>query len=251
MKRTSRIQGDVMTATVLMAVAAALIAGCGSKRSPVNTANSEAHAAVFANRQEPREYRIHAGDELDVKFFFNPELNESLPVRPDGKISLQLVGEVQAAGMTPTELDANLTRLYARELRQPVVNVIVRSFTGERVYVGGEVGRPGLVDLTAGMTASQAVFFSGGFLESAELDSVLLIRKGPQDAPVPIRLDLAQALRGEGLDGDIYLQPSDIVYVPRTWIASANLFIRQYIAGLLQFRGISLGFNLTDFIFDD
>ena len=249
MKRTSRIQDSVMTATILTALAA-LIVGCGSKRSSVNPVNNEAHAAVFAKSQEPREYRIHAGDELDIKFFFNPELNEAVPVRPDGKISLQLIGEIQAAGLTPSELDSMLARLYARELRQPVVVVIVRSFTGEKVYVGGEVGRPGLIDLTAGMTGLQAVINAGGFLNSAKLDAVLLIRKGPQDAPVPIWLDLAQIMDGEGVDGDVQLQPSDIVYVPKTWITKANLFIRDYIQGLLQFRGVHLGFNLSNFIID-
>ena len=232
-------------ATVVLAVVAALIVGCGSKRAVVN---NEAHAAVFANPQEPRPYHIHPGDELDIKFFFNPELNETVFVRPDGKISLQLVGEVQAAGVKPSELDATLTRLYARELRQPVVVVIVRSFTGEKVYVGGEVGRPGLIDLTPGMTSLQAVINAGGLLESGKLDSVLLIRKGPQDAPVPIRLDLAQVM--DGVDGDIHLQPSDIVYVPKTWIASANKFIKEYINGLLMFRGVHLGFNLSNFLTD-
>jgi len=86
-------------------------------------------------------YIIQAGDQLDIKFFYNPELNDSVTVRPDGKISLQLVDEVQAAGQTPAQLDDFLTEKYAKELRKPVITVIVKSFASQRVYVGGEVNR--------------------------------------------------------------------------------------------------------------
>ena len=107
--------------------------------------------------QRPAAYVIHAGDQLDIKFFYNPELNESVTVRPDGKISLQLVDEIQAAGLQPSELDQRLTELYSHELKKPVLTVIVRSFTGQRVYVGGEVNRQGLITLQPGLTALQAV----------------------------------------------------------------------------------------------
>ncbi len=127
--------------------------------------------------------------------------------------------------------------------RKPIVSVILRTFTGERIYVGGEVGRPGMVELKAGMTALQAVINAGGFKETAKPDGVLVIRNGTTDAPIPIRVDLEETIDGANTLGDIQLQSFDIVYVPKTWIANANVFVDQYIKGLLMFRGWSINLN--------
>lgn len=193
--------------------------------------------------QKPPEYRIQPGDQLDIRFFYNPQLNESVVVRPDGKISLQLVDEVQAAGLTPAQLDETLTRKYALELKKPAITVIVRSFTGRQVYVGGEVNRPGLINLVTGMTTLQAVITAGGLMETAKPEGALVIRKGKDDEPIPIGVDLNKAMYGEGGGADFQLQPSDIIYVPKTGIAKANKFVNQYIERLLLFRGINFGFT--------
>ena len=95
-----------------------------------------------------QEYQIQIGDALDIKFFYHPELNESVMVRPDGRISLQLVHEVQASGLTPEQLRQNLRKKYEPQISQPEIAVIVRSFTAQKVYVDGEVAKPGLVPLT-------------------------------------------------------------------------------------------------------
>jgi polysaccharide export outer membrane protein len=155
-------------------------------------------------------------------------------------ISLQLIDEIQAAGLQPADLDQKLTDLYSRELRKPVLTVIVRSFTRQRIYVGGEVETPGLVELPAGMTALQAIFQSGGFRETAEPAETLVIRKGEDDRPIPIRVDLA-AVMGAAGGADFQLQADDIVFVPKSAIANANKFIEQYVSGLLMFRGWSFG----------
>jgi protein involved in polysaccharide export with SLBB domain len=185
-------------------------------------------------------YTIAAGDRLDIKFFYNPELNESVTVRPDGVISLQLIDEIKAAGLKPAELDQKLTDLYSRELRKPVLTVIVRSFTRQRIYVGGEVNTPGLIVLPAGMSTLQAIFQSGGFKETADPAETLVIRKGENSKPVPIRIDLAAVMDADG-GSDFKLQPDDIVYVPKSSIANTNKFIDEYIGGLLMFRGWSFG----------
>lgn len=188
-------------------------------------------------------YRIQPGDTLDVKFFYNPELNESVAVRPDGFISLQLIDDVRAVGMQPGELDALLTEKYARELKKPVVTVIVKSFAGQRVYVGGEVNQQGLITMAAGMTPLQAVMQSGGFRVTAQPSETLIIRKGPDQRPVPIRVDLNAQLEGGAGAEDFRLQPDDIVFVPKSPIAKVNQFVNQYVEQLLLFRGVSLGFG--------
>jgi len=216
-----------------------LFAGCSAHR---NTLTDDAQAAAYRS-QRPPEYLIQPGDQLDVKFFYNPELNETVSVRPDGKISLQLIDDVQAADLAPSELDNILTQKYRKELMKPVITVIVKSFTGQRVYVGGEVNKQGLLNLTSGMTPLQAIFSAGGFKETAKLEGSLVIRKGIDNRPFPILVDLKKALYGGKPEIGFHLQPYDIVYVPKTFIAEANKFVNQYIEQLLLFRGISFGFG--------
>jgi len=215
-----------------------LSVGCGTQKQVLKT---DASALPSAPQQEP-EYIVQPGDQLDIKLFYNPELNETVLVRPDGKISLELLDDIQAAGITPSQLDKFLTAKYSKELKKPVVTVIVRSFTGQRVYVGGEVNRPGLIDLTTGMTALQAVINAGGFRETAKPENAIVIRKGLDERPAPVRVDLNKAIYGKPTGAHFQLQPYDIVYVPKTFIAKANKFVDQYIQQLLLFRGVSVGF---------
>jgi protein involved in polysaccharide export with SLBB domain len=188
-------------------------------------------------------YLIQPGDELEIKFFYTPEINETVLVRPDGKISLQLIDEVQAGGLTPAKLDEVLTEKYATELKYPVLTVIVRSFTGQWVYVGGEVGTQGPVEYSDGMTPLEAVINAGGLLETAEPEGVIVIRKGANNEPVPHRVDLKSVLNGTGHGANLQLYAKDVVYVPKSLIAEANKFVKQYIQDLLLFRGVSLGFT--------
>jgi protein involved in polysaccharide export with SLBB domain len=208
-----------------------------------NSTAPPTEAAPAASQQLVPPYLIQPGDTLDIKFFYNPELNETVTVRPDGYISLQLVNEVKAAGLQPSQLNETLTQLYARELKKPVIAVIVKTFAGQRVYVGGEVGQQGLITMPAGLTALQAVMQSGGFKNTAQPSETLVIRKGPDSRPIPVRVDLNTMLSGSTAGQDFRLQPDDIVYVPKSSIAQANLFVKQYVEELFLFRGVSLGFT--------
>ena len=221
-------------------IAALMIAGLISCATQ-NAAVKEVQPLALVQTQAPLFYTIAPGDQLDIKFFYNPELNETITVRPDGMISLQLIDEIRAAGLKPSDLDQKLTDLYSQELRKPVLTVIVRSFTRQRIFVGGEVEEPGLIELPTGMTALQAVFQSGGFKETADPAETLVIRKGANDKPIPLRIDLAAVMDADGTGADFQLQPDDIVYVPKSSIANANKFIDEYIGGLLMFRGWNFG----------
>lgn len=120
-----------------------VMTSCATQRIPQNQI---IQAELSSTKSvETQEYRLSAGDKLDIKFFYNPELNETVVVRPDGRISLQLVDEVAVAGITPAQIDVLLTSKYSRELKRPDVTVIVKSFGVQQVYVGGEVGRQGPV----------------------------------------------------------------------------------------------------------
>ena len=236
MKNTRIIQ----TLALITAVIFGLLSGCASQQSNVAP---EAAVLKASSPSQPAPYRIQPGDQLDIKFFYNPELNETVTVRPDGKISLQLVDEIQAAGLAPAALDKVLTEKYAYELKKPAITVIVRSFGGQRIFVGGEVNRQGLITMAGNMTPLQAVFNAGGFKETANPASALIIRKGPDNRPVPIRMNLDDAMQGKTGSTDFLLQPNDVVYVPKSAIAKANKFVNQYIENLFLFRGVSLGFS--------
>lgn len=175
------------------------------------------------------DYRLHVGDKLTIKLFYNPDLNQEVVVRPDGKISLLLVREINALGMTPSELTAALTEKYSKHLNEPEVAVIVNSFAGNKVYVGGEVGQPGAKELIGPTTVLNAIAMSGGFKDSARTNEVIVLRRGPDQKPFLITLDSEKAMKGIDVKQDIFLQPYDMVLVPRSNIADVNLWINQYI----------------------
>jgi len=190
----------------------------------------------------PPPYQIQIGDTLQVRFYRNPELNQDVIVRPDGYVSLPFVDDVMAAGKTPMEVDNDLTRRYKGELAVPDVTVIVSAYGGQRIYIGGEVGSEGVYVLAGGETLYQAIDQAGGFLDSAHRKKVVLIRRDASGKPVGHTFNLRQVEHGINPELDVPLQPFDIVYVPKSKIGDMNLFVDQYIRGLLP---ISPGFALS------
>jgi polysaccharide biosynthesis/export protein len=187
-----------------------------------------------------QEYRIQVGDQLDIKFFYNPELNEQVTVRPDGRISLQLVREIMTAGLTPAELTDLLTKKYAKELKMPEVTVIVRSFGSQRVYVDGEVAKPGIVPLVGFVTVLQAISQAGGLKDTARRGEVIVIRHGTANKPIALTVNVERIIDGTDMRQDIPLKPFDIVYVPKSPIANVNVWVDQYIRKNIP---ISTGFG--------
>lgn len=188
----------------------------------------------------PEEYRIQPGDQMDIKFFYVPELNESVTVRPDGRVSLQLAHDIPAAGLTPAELTQRLTKSYARELNQPQITVILRSFAGQRVYVDGEVNKPSVVELSAEMTLLQSITVAGGLKDTASTNEVAVIRRGPEGKPQVFTVDLTRARDGTNANQAMVLMPFDVIYVPKSTIANVNLWIDQYIR-----KNLPIGFGVT------
>ena len=204
----------------MIAMFLSLLLGCGSQKAVVKI-----EAPPVSNApQKPQEYLVQPGDELHIKFFYNPELNESVLVRPDGKISLQLLDDVKAAGLTPSKLDRFLTERYAQELKEPVLTVIVGSFTGQRVYVGGEVIRPRMVPIEGMLRTLDAVIQAGGPADTAELKCAVLIRYSGRPEAKVYYFNMKQIIAGQA--PDIILQPYDVIYLPRTGIAEVSLFVK-------------------------
>ena len=177
----------------------------------------------------PQEYKIQIGDEFDIKSYYNPELNEHVIVRPDGRISLPLINEIPVVGKTPSQLAGELTDRYSSEFKQPQVSVILRIFGAQKVYVAGQVNKPGMVNLVGPLTALQAVALAEGFTDVARTGEVVVIRRGQDNRPVATTVDLKSVSNGNDPKADLLLQPYDIVYVPRSRIGNVNRWVNQYI----------------------
>ncbi len=176
-----------------------------------------------------KEYVIRIGDQLDLKFFNSPELNESITVRPDGRISLQLAQEIVAAGLTPAQLSGLLKKTYSTELADPQIAVIVRSFSTQKIFIDGEVNKPGLANLTGQLTALQALALAGGLKDSAKPQEVIIIRRTAGQKVVPIVVNLQDAINGTDINQDITLMPYDVVFVPKSSVANVNKWVDQYL----------------------
>lgn len=172
------------------------------------------------------EYRIGHGDQMRISFLYNKDFNlDEIKVRPDGRISLPLVGEVRAAGMTPSQLDSIITSEYATILKQPEVTVILSDFAESVVYVLGEVNAAGAYEMGKGLTLLSALALSRGPNQRARRSSVLVIRRISEDHIVGMQFDLRDLLEKGRFDLDIPLKPNDIVYVPTSKLQQAQDFV--------------------------
>jgi protein involved in polysaccharide export with SLBB domain len=191
-----------------------------------------------AARMAPqRDYLIGVGDVLDIKFTYNPELNElNVPVRPDGKISLQLAPDIQAVGLTSNQLRTSLVEKYAPEINKPEIAVIVRTFERNKIFVDGEVLFPGVVEIKGPVTLMHALALARGWRESARLSNIIVIRKGVEGKTMSTNVDIRKVLDGSDLSQDIQLIPYDIVFVPKSNIANVGKFVSEYINAVIPNR---------------
>lgn len=194
------------------------------------SASAAAEQSGDADGQGPQsaEYRIAAGDELDIVLPLNPEFNVRTFVRPDGKISLELIDEITAEGLTTAELTEHLRNAYSTELRDPDISVNVVSMAA-RIYVDGHVERPGEYPWSRQVTAMQAVALAGGLRETAEGKSLLVVRRSPGGEQRAFQIDLEELASGQGESRDLFLAPYDTVYVPSSRVADVNKWMTQYI----------------------
>ena len=207
--------------------ALALVAGCSTQGDVEFGPMPHDPAPAPEVADEP--YRIQAGDEIEIRFFHTPELDVSMPVRPDGFVSLPLVHELEVADRTVEELRQELFERYSVELADPELAVIVRTFHTYPVHVGGEVGKPGVLELQGNQGALEAVLAAGGFLVTADLAEVRVARRLDEGGYKLIKADVRAFLEGRRADGNVILRPYDVVYVPRSEISEVNKWVDQYI----------------------
>lgn len=195
--------------------------------------------AAFSNigyadwSEEEPDYRFYPGDEIEMTVPSAPELNKSATVQPDGRITVPLVAPVMAADRTIGELQSSLSQAYAGTLLRPQVQISVKATAPLKVFVGGEVGTPGVYDMAGDGDALRAIIQAGGFKTSAKRNQVIIIRRGPDGRAMMRTADLLKGLTSPGGADLVPLRRFDIVYVPRSGAAETGLFMQQYFRDLL------------------
>lgn len=164
-----------------------------------------------AQAQTPPDYRLVTGDKLRVEVYKDQQLSQSLQIRPDGKITLPLLGDIPAAGKTPTELRDSITNALREYITNPVVTVIVVEATPATIYVMGEVGRPGPQAMAGQMSILQALAMAGGFKDFAHTKDITILRRSSNGLR-RLHFNYNDAIKGESTP--MMLEPGDTVIVP-------------------------------------
>ncbi len=210
---------------------------CSSKQAPVTSI-----PPTFFNPYFPQEKTIiEPGDVLTVRFYYNPEMNQTATVRHDGKISLPFFQGLDIAGLTPEQLHDKLVGLYSKEFVEPVISVDFEQKAQQFVYVTGEVNSGGAKPLSSNVTIGMMLAESQVKAKTAAINSVILVRKESDTDYMVYKID---AGFGSGGERDIYLAPEDIIIVPRNKITRLGDFVQQYIRDVVP-PDMNIGYSYT------
>jgi polysaccharide biosynthesis/export protein len=216
-----------------------MLAGCSQR--PVLPPAPPTPSVETGRLETPPPYKIQVGDILAVRLITNPELDEEVTVRPDGRISTTIAHDAVAYGRTVPDLDRDLDRAYQKQLKDPHVSVVVKSFAPTRIYVGGEVANPGeFVNVGPPLTLAQALTRAGGAKVSGDEAAVFIVRRGPNDVPQFFSARYNDVISGRDPIADVRLAPYDLVFVPKTGVAEVYKFFNQYFQ---QFVPLNWGFS--------
>ena len=189
------------------------------------------------NSPAPIPALLSPGTEVEIRFFNAPELNDLQAVDPKGTLNLQLIGQIDVLGRTCTQVEQSLKELYSQYVRDVQLSVVVRSQPGRVVIVGGQVNTPGAVPVIDRLTLLEAVLLAGGpSFDEANVRNVVVVRQGAERNA--FAFDLLPALEGEKVD-PFYLQPRDLVFVPRSEIAEVNQWIDQHVNRMIPQLGLT------------
>ncbi|MBI3404904.1 MAG: polysaccharide biosynthesis/export family protein [Acidobacteria bacterium] len=203
-----------IVAVVLMsfAIPCAVLAQANSKpaKSPKP---ADATDSQLATGPVDDSYVIGAEDVLTINVWKEIELTKTLPVRNDGKISMPLLNDVQAAGLTPMQLGTLITERLKKFIGDPQVTVIVNQINSRKIYITGEMSRTGAYPLSPGMTVMQAIASAGGFSQYANPSKTYILRS-ENGKKVKYPFNYKAVLKGNNPEQDILLKPGDVIVVP-------------------------------------
>jgi len=209
--RMARRMGLLACCALMGLVSAALLRG--REKNNQGSAGGQATPQQAGPAAADASYTIGVDDVLDISVWKEPDVSRSVPVRPDGKISLPLINDVQAAGLTPADLATEITGRLKKFLNDPQVTVIVTQINSRRVYIVGGVVRAGAYPLLPGMTVLQAISSAGGFSVYADTKAIRVVRvvDGKQ---TELPFDYHAVLKGSKSSENILLLPGDTIVVP-------------------------------------
>jgi polysaccharide export outer membrane protein len=239
---------DVLTTSIPGALLFVFLyaSGCGNPVSHVSefpAGGSTGVRSIYGPSGQPF-YKMIPGDVINVKFTYHPEqdMKAPIPIRPDGNITLEGIGSTEAAGLAPEQLAKTIAEKSSGRLKDPEVIVTVVQFAPRKVYVGGEVKTPGVIEIKdkEGMTPLQAIFDRGGFTNTAQVDSVILIRDAASGNPKIGRINIHQSME-DAVPERLVLLPNDVLYVPMTGVGRAVEWVRQHIRELIPWEILSIG----------
>jgi polysaccharide biosynthesis/export protein len=208
---------EVLTSSAL-ALTLALIPGLVFAQNkpqpqPAPSKPGAAAAPATAPAVTPPDYVIGVDDSLDVVFWQEKEMSASVAVRPDGKISLPLLNEIQAAGRTPEELRAAVTEAASKFVEGPTVTVVVKAINSRKVFITGQVGKPGPYPLIDATTVLQLISMAGGLAEYADSEQIRIVRT-ENGKTIAQRFNYKDVSKGKNLTQNILLKPGDTIVVP-------------------------------------
>jgi len=235
MTRMVLIKPKKLTCQVLFCVLVlSTVVGCAGARA----------ATKGPGAKEP--YTVYPPDEIKIDIRPETDLSTTTTVRPDGRISIAILGDVEVEGLTPAQIDEKVTKALSQFVRNVDVTVTVTRFLSKRYYVIGEVFRQGDYPFTGEISAWEAVAMAGGYTRRAALGSSRVVRGDPEH-PQVIRVNLARvALKGE-VNRDVILQENDVVYVPPDIFAKAGYFFERILFPFSSILGLGrdLGYAMN------
>ena len=163
--------------------------------------------------QSDTAFIIGPADLLDIVVIKEPDLSKTVLVRPDGKILLPLVNEVQAAGKTPVQLQADLVQAFSKFYEQVTVTVLVKEINSYKFSITGKVKNPGTYKMSADTTLLEAISLAGGFAEFASTNNIKIFRKGSENSK-PVRIKYSKIVSGKDPSQNIIIKPGDTIIVP-------------------------------------
>ena len=200
--------------SVCIALLVSVPASLAAQRPSVSAPSASAATAPGSSAADlPRDYVIGSDDVLEVKFWKDATLSREVIVRPDGKIALELLSELQAAGLTPQELQGAILKEAEKKMVEPNVTVIVKQINSRRVFITGMVEKPGVYPITSTMTVLQLISIAGGLKEFAKKKDIVVMRQD-KGAPLAYPFNYDDILKGRRLGQNILLRPGDTVVVP-------------------------------------
>jgi len=181
--------------------------------------------AFGAEMIDKKQYTLGIGDKVEVSVWRNEDLCKEVVIRPDGRLSLPLAGEIEAAGMLPEQLKDEVYLRLSKFINNPQVSIIVNGFSSQKILVLGEVKHPGMYKISQPLTALDALAKADGYKEFAYLKNVMVIRKAYSSNPKILSANLLDVIDKGKLDGNIPLKAGDIVYVPKKFVGKIKDFL--------------------------